>query len=49
MLNIFKNFLKKLKCKHEYEYLCSGENSYTTYRFYKCKECGKTKIENMGE
>jgi hypothetical protein len=46
MLDKLKSWIRKHKCKHEYEYLCSGENSYTTYRFYKCKHCGKTKIEN---
>ena len=49
MLHIFKNWLKKLRCTHEYNYLCSGENAYTIFRFYKCKHCGKTKIENIGE
>lgn len=48
MLKILKNWIRKHKCKHEYEYLCSGESTYNSYRFYKCKCCGKSKIENMG-
>lgn len=43
MLHIFE----KLTCKHEYEYLCFGSNSYSKYHFYKCKKCGKTKIVSI--
>jgi hypothetical protein len=45
MIKILKNWIKKTKCKHDYTYLCSGENSEYKFRFYKCKLCGKTCIE----
>jgi hypothetical protein len=48
MLYMFKNWLRKLRCEHEYSYLCSGENEHWIFRFYKCKNCGKTKTENIG-
>lgn len=47
MLNILKNWIKRFKCKHEYQYLCSGESTYMVYRFNKCKYCGKSMIESF--
>lgn len=47
MLHILKNWIKKKRCKHEDKYLCSGENEYWIFRFYKCDYCGRTRIEEI--